>query len=207
MDALRTEQEEFWEGAFGADYVQRNEGAPLVGNKTAMFASILKQTRGVKSVRELGANIGLNILALKGLLPSAKFQAVEINRDAFSRLEQIPDVEAFCGSLFDEFPSKPVDLCFTAGVLIHLNPDKLSLAYSRLYEGSTRYVMVAEYYNPAPVEVPYRGHAGKLFKRDFAGEMMDRYAGLRLLDYGFVYHRDPVFPGDDLTWFLMEKTE
>jgi hypothetical protein len=43
------------------------------------------------------------------------------------------------------------------------------------------------------------------FKRDFAGEIMDRFPDLRLVDYGFVYHRDPQFPQDDFTWFLMEK--
>ena len=67
-----------------------------------------------------------------------------------------------------------------------------------------RYICVIEYYNPTPVTVQYRGHANMLFKRDFAGEMLDRFAGLRLVDYGFVYHRDR-FPQDDLTWFLMEK--
>jgi spore coat polysaccharide biosynthesis protein SpsF len=55
------------------------------------------------------------------------------------------------------------------------------------------------------VEVPYRGNSGKLFKRDFAGEMLDRYSDLQLLDYGFGYHRDPQFPVDDITWFLLEK--
>jgi len=44
-----------------------------------------------------------------------------------------------------------------------------------------------------------------LFKRDFAGEMLDRYPALKLLDYGFVYRRDPLFPQDDMTWFLLEK--
>lgn len=34
---------------------------------------------------------------------------------------------------------------------------------------------------------------------------MDRYPDLELVDYGFIYHRDNVFPGDDITWFLMEK--
>lgn len=53
--------------------------------------------------------------------------------------------------------------------------------------------------------IPYRGHEQRLFKRDFAGEMLDAYPDLRLVDYGFVYRRDPVFPADDLTWFLMEK--
>ena len=54
-------------------------------------------------------------------------------------------------------------------------------------------------------KLPYRGHAGKLFKRDFAGELLERYADLSLVDYGFVYRRDPNFRQDDLTWFLLEK--
>jgi spore coat polysaccharide biosynthesis protein SpsF len=54
------------------------------------------------------------------------------------------------------------------------------------------------------VEIDYRGHSGKLFKRDFAGEMLDRFPDLKLVSYGFCYHRDE-FPQDDSTWFLMEK--
>ena len=38
--------------------------------------------------------------------------------------------------------------------------------------------------------MPYRGHTARLFKRDFAGEMLDRFSDLRLVDYGFRYHRD-----------------
>jgi spore coat polysaccharide biosynthesis protein SpsF len=64
---------------------------------------------------------------------------------------------------------------------------------------------VIEYYNPSPVSVPYRGHNDRLFKRDFAGEMLNKYPNLKALDYGFVYRRDPNFPLDDVTWFLMEK--
>ncbi|MBV7550115.1 hypothetical protein KW849_27925 [Pseudomonas sp. PDM26] len=56
-----------------------------------------------------------------------------------------------------------------------------------------------------PVEAPYRGNSGKLFKRDFAGEMLDRYDDLHLVDYGFDYHRDRQFPVDDITWFVLEK--
>ena len=64
---------------------------------------------------------------------------------------------------------------------------------------------IAEYYNPTPVEVKYRGHDGRLFKRDFAGEMLDRFPDLKLVDYGFNYHRDHNFPQDDGNWFLLEK--
>ena len=76
---------------------------------------------------------------------------------------------------------------------------------NRLGSSDSDHILIAEYYNPAPVEVSYRGNSGKLFKRDFAGEMLDRYADLHLLDYGFGYHRDPQFPVDDITWFLLEK--
>ena len=62
-----------------------------------------------------------------------------------------------------------------------------------------------EYYNHVPMEVPYKGHSGRLFKRDWAGDMMVRYSDLRLIDYGFVYRRDPNFPIDDVHWFLLEK--
>jgi hypothetical protein len=64
--------------------------------------------------------------------------------------------------------------------------------------------MVSEYYNPTPVTVNYRGNEDRLFKRDFAGELIDRY-GLKLVDYRFVYHRDSVYRQDDCTWFLLEK--
>lgn len=94
---------------------------------------------------------------------------------------------------------------FTKGVLIHINPDKLSLVYDIMYKSSSRYILVSEYYNPCPVDIKYRGHSEKLFKRDFACEMLDQFPDLRLINYGFVYHRDPNFPQDDMTWFLMEE--
>jgi len=59
------------------------------------------------------------------------------------------------------------------------------------------------YYNPSPVSIDYRGEKDVLFKRDFAGEMLDSIDGLNLVDYGFVYRRAN-FPQDDISWFLME---
>ena len=200
-----TAQEEFWAGEFGDNYIERNQSQDVLAAKTAMFARIVQRCSDVRSVRELGANIGLNILALKILFPYAAFQAIEINSQAFERLATIPGIAASNTTLFEPVEWSSVDLAFTAGVLIHLNPDMLPVAYERLYEASNRYVLVAEYYNPSVVEISYRGHSGRLWKRDFAGEMMDKYPDLKLVDYGFIYHRDPAFPADDLTWFLMEK--
>ena len=78
--------------------------------------------------------------------------------------------------------------------------------YDKLVAATGRYLLVAEYYNPSPVTINYRGHTDRLFKRDFAGEIMDRHPHMQLLDYGFSYRKDPNFPQDDITWFLMEKS-
>ena len=57
------------------------------------------------------------------------------------------------------------------------------------------------------MSIAYRGHADRLNKRDFAGELLDTFPDLTLIDYGFAYHRDIAFPQDDITWFLMVKAD
>ena len=123
----------------------------------------------------------------------------------FRSLKRLGGITVHHTSLLEFTPPRPSDLVLIKGVLIHLNPDRLPQAYDLLHAASARYVCVAEYYNPSPVAIPYRGHTDRLFKRDFAGELMKRHADLRLLDYGFVYHGDLNHPQDDITWFLLEK--
>ena len=154
---------------------------------------------------ELGTNAGNNLQALHQLLPHCELFGVEINDSACAQARALQIARIWHGSLFDFPRERSYDLSLSKGVLIHLAPELLPTAYAQLYELSRRYILIAEYYNPAPLEVSYRGNSGKLFKRDFAGEMLDRYPDLQLLDYGFVYHRDPQFPADDVTWFLLEK--
>jgi spore coat polysaccharide biosynthesis protein SpsF len=199
-----TEQENFWAGDFGDEYARRNRGQEVVAANTALFARILKRLPRLDSVVELGASIGMNLLALRRLLPQARLAAVEINDSAAVELRRLEGVEVTVGSLFDYAPATPADLALVKGVLIHIAPERLPDAYAALYRSSARYLCLAEYYNPLPVEVPYRGHSGRLFKRDFAGELIDRYGDLQLVDYGFVWRRD-VFAQDDLTWFVLEK--
>lgn len=201
----QTEQEAFWAGSFGDEYIARNDGAPHIAANLALFSRILSTTQKIDSVLELGANIGLNLLALRQLLPSASLSAVEINAQAATRLRAIPGVEVHNASLLDYQSTQTYDLTLAKGVLIHIDPDRLPDAYERLYAASRRYICLVEYYNPVPVALHYRGHAERLYKRDFAGEMLDRYPDLRLVSYGFGYHRDSLFPMDDTNWFLLER--
>lgn len=206
MSGYQTPQEAFWAGAFGNDYTQRNQGERLVASNAHLFHRLLSGAAAPQSILELGANLGLNLVALRQLFPHARLAAVEINPEAVGHLRRLPDVEVFHTSLLEFQPPCTYDLVFTKGVLIHIAPEHLGKVYDLMHRASRRYVALAEYYNPTPVSVPYRGHADRLFKRDFTGELLDRFPDLCLKDYGFVYHRDPAHPQDDLTWFLLEKT-
>jgi pseudaminic acid biosynthesis-associated methylase len=202
----KTEQEAFWAGDFGTEYIGRNESSQLLASNLKFFSQALRNSGRIDSCVEFGANIGMNLRALKLLYPALRARGVEINADAARQLAELvgPD-QVFNGSIFDYPGHEPVDLALIKGVLIHINPQMLSATYRKLYEASRRYVLVCEYYNPVPVAISYRGHADRLFKRDFAGEMLDSFPDLRLVDYGFAYSRDSAFPQDDITWFLMEK--
>lgn len=201
-----TPQEEFWASSFGTEYIGRNDSNQLLASNLNFFAKALKQAGKISSCLEFGANIGMNLKALKLLYPGVVLKGIEINADAASSLRDlVGDKNVYEGSIFDYSVTDKVDLSLIKGVLIHINPDMLNVVYDNLYQASNRYILVCEYYNPSPVAIPYRGHTDRLFKRDFAGEMLDKYTDLSLIDYGFSYRGDPVFPQDDITWFLMEK--
>ena len=206
MNQFKTEQEAFWAGNFGTEYIQRNQGDGLLACNLHFFVKALRGARGIKSSIEFGANIGMNLKALNLLHPGIDAHAIEINAEAAKQLGMvIPPANVYNTSILDFTPARNWDLTLIKGVLIHINPEVLPQVYDKLVASTGRYLMVAEYYNPAPVAIPYRGHSDRLFKRDFAGEIMDRYPQLQLVDYGFAYHRDPNVPQDDITWFLMEK--
>lgn len=206
--SFKTGQEAFWAGEFGTEYIQRNQGDALLASNLSFFSQALRGAKSIKTCIEFGANIGMNLKALKLLYPTQEQHGIEINNDAAFHLSQvIPSERVYQTSILNFKPGRTWDLVLIKGVLIHINPDELLNVYDKLVSSSSRYLLVSEYYNPSPVAISYRGHSDRLFKRDFAGEIMDRFPQMQLVNYGFVYRRDPIFPQDDITWFLMEKKD
>jgi spore coat polysaccharide biosynthesis protein SpsF len=201
----KTEQEEFWAGEFGNQYINRNNSNEIVAGNTRLFAEILTSTSNVNSFLEFGSNIGLNLRAIRNLKPTSEISAIEINKEAVGGLSDIRDIKVYNQSILDFNTDYQRDFVFSKGVLIHIDPESLDIVYQKLYDSSKQYVCIVEYYNPSPVTINYRGHSNKLFKRDFAGDMLDKFNNLKLVNYGFKYRRDNNFPMDDLTWFLLEK--
>ena len=201
---MKREQLDFWQGDFGTSYISRNESQELLASNLNFFSEIFSRAQfSPTSFIEFGANIGMNARALKLLYPNSKFAGIEINKDAHSQLKSVAD-EALLGAIEEVQIAAQYDVSFTKGVLIHINPSNLQIVYEKLYNSSSKFILVAEYYNREPVSVNYRGHEDRLFKRDFAGEILEKYSDLRLSSYGFSYHR-AAFPQDDISWFLLEK--
>lgn len=203
------EQVDFWRGDFGNAYTDRNNLDPsLLRARTAMWAKILHHTLAAPpaSILEVGCNIGVNLRALR-TLTGATPMAVEPNDKARGILVEdgvvAPEnLRAGIASKID-FADGAADFVFTSGVFIHIHPDDLHASMREIHRVSKRYVVSVEYFNDSPAEISYRGHANKLFKRDFGGEWLDLFPDLKPVAYGFEWKR--VTGLDNLTWWLFEK--
>lgn len=199
--------ENFWKGEFGDSYTRRNEG--MIDRNVAFFGRALRRVqREIKTVLEFGCGTGQNLKALERLLgPHVETHGIEINDEAAnlacSRANGI--ISKMPVREWVRAPSVHWDLVLSKGFLIHVSPDELPEVYTKMFEASHRYILLAEYYNPTPLEVIYRGAAGRLWKRDFATEMIGLFPSLRVADYGFVWRYDYPWQQDDITYFLLEK--
>ena len=62
----KTEQEDFWSGNFGDNYILRNRSETFQSNIN-FLKKALKKVKKIDSMIEFGANIGMNIKAVKSL--------------------------------------------------------------------------------------------------------------------------------------------
>lgn len=198
-----------WRGDFGDSYTDRNVADKnALSARTKMWAQILRSIEGdlPSSILEIGANLGLNMRALKGLTDAELF-ALEPNAKARQILlgEEILQPQ----NLFDAHASSipmddhAVDMAFTSGVLIHIPPSDLLASCREIHRVSRKYIACAEYFSVDSQELKYRGHDGLLFKRDFGDFWMSNFPDLKLRDYGFFWKRATGL--DNLTWWLFEK--
>lgn len=200
-----------WRGGFGASYIERNQpSSDTTAEAATAFGRMLHQADGhVGSVLEIGANVGINLRGLRRLLgASAKLSALEPIAEACAALRGAGDIgltEVLESTAYEiPKPDGSFDLTFTNGVLIHVPPDKLARAMQEITRVSSRYVLCSEYFSHTPLEIPYRGASGLLWKRDFGRMYLETCPELSVLTYGFIWQEElPHF--DNLNWWLFEK--
>jgi pseudaminic acid biosynthesis-associated methylase len=202
-------QVDLWKGAFGDDYIDRNSADPRrISVSIRLWADILKLMIGdpPRSILEVGANVGINLRALRALTDAELF-AVEPNDKARNILAR--DGVVYAGNLRSDiaqqisFPDGVADLAFSSGVLIHIHPNDLLEAMANIYRCAKRYIGCIEYFSDQPQPVQYRGEREALFKRDFGSEWLDNFPDLKVIGYGFAWKR--VTGLDNLTWWLFKK--
>lgn len=204
---MNTEQERAWAGELGNAYNRRSPGNEEANYHCFNRALWSLEQNNIRTILELGAGQGANLRALRRLRPQAEMTALELNLRAAEVLAHTSGCSrVISASVLDWEPDRAWDLVLTKGLLIHIHPEHLCVAYEVIHRAAARWILMCEYYSPSPQMIPYRGEEDRLWKRDFAGEMLDRYKDLRLVEYGFWYHRD-ASPQDDVTWFLLEKKQ
>ena len=122
MINFKTDQENFWAGKFGDDYIKRNMSSEMISSNINFFSKALSNAQRIESCIEFGSNIGLNLLAIKNLFPKINLHAVEINKNACDKLSTIIPKKNIINKSLLIFLQKKFDLCIVKGVLIHINP-------------------------------------------------------------------------------------
>lgn len=206
---MNNPQIEFWRGTFGDSYTDRNNlRTDLLHARVALWSKILSHTVGAPpaSILEVGANIGINLRALRALT-GGRLRAVEPNAKARSILVEdgvVRPEDAIAGIASKiDLPDAVADLVFTSGVLIHIHPDDLDNSMREIERCTSRWIVSIEYFAAMPTEISYRGHSGVLFKRDFGSHWLDLFPRLRPTACGFAWKR--ITGLDNLTWWLFEK--
>jgi pseudaminic acid biosynthesis-associated methylase len=199
-EAVRLEQ--LWSGEFGDAYVERNKQA---GDIRGPFWGQIIDEFPARRILEVGCNLGANLRWISERVPAGESYGVDINQSAITSLHQsFPSVNALVAPGRDlPFRDRWFDLVFTMGVLIHQPPETLPLVMSEIVRCSRRWILCGEYFAPEPTEVPYRGQAAALFKRDFGGYSQRLFPELALRKQGFLGRAEG---WDDVTYWVFEKT-
>jgi len=193
--------ERLWSSSFGEAYTERNAAPVYVPG--ARHRELCVEL-GVGSILEVGCNLGLNLSeVVRG--PKIATYGVDISEHALRRgRARLAGAHFVRGTVYRlPFADDSVDLVFTCGVLIHVPPTELGRALHEIRRVSRRYVWLGEYFSAAPMEIPYRGESGALFKCDFGGEFARIAGDVRLCSRGFWGRAATGY--DDLTWWLFEK--
>lgn len=199
----QTGAEEFWTGAFGDEYHERNAGADIDARADLWIKILECLDTWPESFLEIGAGTGGNLEALRRLNQPFRRRssvlAVEPNAQARAMLKKA-GFDAYDGTA--QYPGQKAGLVFTSGVLIHIPPSQLFPACQGIYDAAKRYIVCIEYFSADPEEKTYRGHSGKLWKQDFGGFWLDNF-DLEPLGCGFAWKRTTGL--DNLTWWAFRK--
>lgn len=210
MSNYNSEQEKFWAEDYNAEYIEKNSNFDhKIGSEgwSKMLSNISAES--LNSYLECGCNIGRNIEQIRMIYPNLKPSVLDVNSNALDYVKNKYELEqVFHGGIIDcDFAPNSFDLVFSQGVLIHINPEQLLASMSKMFDLSSRYILIGEYFNRTPTSITYQGEEERLFKRDF-GKLFIENFDATLVNYGFLWgHIYDPGGHDDITWWMFEKNK
>jgi len=172
-----SEQIDFWRGKFGEVYLERNKTFDEVNkrykNQTGItveqiFLNFFEDIDRDLKIIELGCNVGLNLSFLQKM-GFRNLYGLELNQKACEIAARNNPSISFIHSGIEEYDPKDekFDLVFTAGVLIHINPNSLNSIIKKIVNLSNKYIFGFEYFSNDVVAIDYRNHKGVMWKQNF----------------------------------------
>lgn len=188
---MNTEQTEFWNGEFGAQYTDRSVYSPqeldqlymeLYGVPRSEMNREFLSDLHINSVLEVGCNVG-NQLRVLQQMGFSQLNGLELQHYAVEKSKQVTkQINIIQGSAFDvPFRDQWFDLVYTSGVLIHISPADIHRVLDEMYRTSKKYIWGFEYFQEEYVEVDYRGNSNKLWKGNFMQMLLDRFPDLEVI--------------------------
>ena len=117
-----TEQALFWKKNFGDKYTSRAyRNSQVYTTRLKSWIEILKLSNDIKSVFEIGTNLGINLDAIKSLSNNQiKTHGIEINKKAYQICKK-KNHSVINKDILNFRSKKKYDLSFSWGVLIHIH--------------------------------------------------------------------------------------
>ena len=75
------------------------------------------------------------------------------------------------------------------GVLIHIHPDNLLSNLKKIFDYSSEYIIIGEYFNRTQSMIRYQGEDNKLFKNNY-GKILNDNFNVKICDYGFLWEKN-----------------
>jgi len=194
-----------WSGRIGDSYFKRNPVTDdgLARRKAWLCKVLCHLDPPPRTILEIGAGAGDNLIVLDELLPGAELFATEPNAAARgAMMEALPNVSAFSHSAQGlSLGDGTMDLVFTVCCLIHVPADELNQALSEIYRISRKWIVISEYFAARPEHIDWRG--SHIWKCDFGSALMDLFPTVKPVACNFEWK--PLTGLDHCTWWVFRK--
>lgn len=152
-------QQKFWSGEFGDDYIKRNLEFHNVqytdSDRLSITKSFFQDIPRDSSILEIGCNVG-SIIWILDKMGFTDVTGIDIKKEAIDIISKRYPHYTFIHSSIESFQlRRKYDMVYTSAVLIHIHPDNLMRVVKKIKALSYKHIFGFEYYSEDFEEADY----------------------------------------------------